>query len=108
MGGLAKLSGRMCSEHLHGKSSESGWVDLQKFQVAWSLCCTNVFQDVCSEHLHGKNSESGWVDLQKFRGVCSRLEMKISHGGRSKSFLTKSDRIHCVFFVTGCQGPDKV
>ena len=30
------------------------------------------------------------------------------HGGRSKSFLEKSDMIHCVFFVMGYQGPDKV
>ena len=33
---------------------------------------------------------------------------RFPHGGRSKSFLEKSDRIHCVFFVMGYQGPDKV
>ena len=47
MGGLAKLSARMlcctnffpdvCSEHLHLQSSESGWVDLQNFQVVCAL-----------------------------------------------------------------------
>ena len=33
---------------------------------------------------------------------------RFPHGGRSKSFSEKSDMIHCVFFVMGYQGPDKV
>ena len=74
-----------CSEHLHVKSSESGWVvwspsctnffqDVCSEQV-WSPSCTNFFQDVCSEHLHVKSSESGWVDLPKFQVVWSRCSV---------------------------------
>ena len=61
MGGLAKLSARMlcctnffpdvCSEHLHLQSSESGWVDLQNFQV---VCALNTYMEKAA-------SRDGWT-----------------------------------------------